>query len=1840
MLKNTVLSKILCLFLFGIFTVLILNSCHKNVQLSNPDDFRNYISAYTPDIIAKNDVITVQLTDEFASKLKEQKTDVISLSPSISGTTTWKNEKTIEFKPDNPFEPGTKYFVVFSLKDLNEEIPRENRKFVFQTTVKKQFVSVVLDRINTTDLQGFTKQDIYYKVSLNDVETEENLLKCFSSNKTANLDIEKNSDTDFTLIARNVERTNEFREFILTFYGGKINSKSQTEIAIPILPRDEFNVVNVSVFQQPEQYINVVFSDPIEPQQYLDGIVSLGEEDIKFLIVDNVLKIIPTQKLTKDYSLLISKGIKNIKGATLSDPNYYETLSFAFRNPQLRKLSTEGILPSADNKQIIAFDAVNIKAVDVRITQIYENNILQFLQQNSSLSGDYQLNRVGKPVAQKTIDLRETNVENFDQWNTFFIDISTLVKVQPGAIYRIEINFRQENAIYLSQDAKNNEKISILAEDDEFWNNFTDYTYYPENYNYYDDDNYDDDYDYYSENNPSKYNFYGYKTAIKYNILASNVGLIVKMGNNRVVNAYVTDILTANPASNAKVEVFDYQQQLIGSATSDSEGKVTINFGKKDVPYFVVASVKGQKAYLTLESYKALYTSKFDVEGEAVQNGTKAFIYTERSVWRPGDSIFVGLIINETLDKTPIGLPISFEVKNPKNQLVFSEIQKKNEEGFLVFKFKTDQNAPTGYYNATVKFGGLTFSKTLMVETIKPNRLNINLDFNQKYLSGDGSVKANLDVTYLFGGAAANLNFTTNITFEQKYTPFPKFKDYSFENQAVKTNFETTQLLSGKTDANGHFSSPVRFAKIKNAPSILNANLTTKVFEQGGNVSISEQKITYYPFDNYVGMEVIGESYQINKLVKINFVSVDRDEKLDQTARNIEISVYRLENYWWYDYSENNVDYITSNYNNSVLRQNIQLTSGKAKFEINFSDGGYYFIAAKNLANGQTSAKQIYVSSYNYDDKNYTADSPEILEFKAEKDVYLVGEKVKVSVPLGQGNALVSIENSSKVLKSFWQKTKGNKLDFEFEATAEMAPNIYINVSFVQAHGNNSNDVPLRIYGIIPISVVNSATNLLPIIEMPEELPAESKIKITVSEFNGKSMTYTVAMVDEGLLALTNFKTPNPWLQFYAKEALGVNTWDIFDNVVKAFAIDANRLLSIGGGMDAANSEDLKQANRFKPMVRFIGPFTLKKGEKKTHEIQLPQYVGAVRTMVIAANNDNAAYGSAEKRTPVTKPLMILGTAPRKISTDEIFKLPVTVFAMKDDVKNVTVTVKTNDKLKIVGNATQSVNFVKTGEKNVNFNIKALAKEGVGTIEITSKSGNYVSNYSIEMDVTYINSISTDVIDVVMGENGYETTFTPNGIEGTNEAFLELYTIPPLNLEARLQYLLSYPHGCIEQITSGAFPQIYLANFTDLDANQKDKAKKNIEETIKKLQKYQTSDGGFAYWMGGNYANEWGTSYAGHFMLEAEKAGYNIPTSLKNNWLKYQKNKTTKWTDSGKESQMNQAYRLYTLALSGSPDRSAMNRMKELKLADVATWNLAASYAVSGKTQIAAEIINKLPKTVNNYVELSGTFGSGLRDKAIILDVLTTLKQKENAFLVLKDIAEVIGSKAYCNTQATAYSLMAISKYVKAFGNSNQINCSYTLNGQKFTAKTEKSVYQIKINILDGDNNLSLKPANSEMLYARIILKGIPQAGHETDANSNINMTVSYTNLEGSTIDVTNLRQGTDFVATITLKHFNPSIYYLNNVALTQIFPSGWEITNSRMNNVNLGNASSFDYQDIRDDRVLTYFDMSRNSTYTFNVLLTASYAGEYYLPAVSCETMYDDANIARIKGKFVRVVE
>ncbi len=1843
------MKRILALLLL----VASINSCKdKKPETDNLFQFKDYIHYTTSGRVSVAQPIQIDLAKEVEGWETGQVVEdrVLKISPSVEGTLKAANKRSVIFTPSKYLEPDTEYSVSSNLGEIYEDIPSEFKNYAFKfKTIEPNF------NIVTNNLQSYSKQWQYLEgvIKASDVISLENakkLVNASQNKKTLSIkfdeSVEKSTVFDFKIDS--IKRELEDSKIDVKWNGKAINADNKGENTVIIPGINNFTIVDVDVIQSPEQYLSINFSDQLKKQQNFDGLVSIsGVKNPNYTVEGNVLKVYPGSRVVGNVQVDVFQGVKNTDNYRLKKA-FSETISFEELKPQVRLVTNGVILPNSQNLKF-NFEAVSLKAVDVRIIKIYEDNMLQFLQDNN-LNGGYSngIKRVGRRIAKKTIQLVKEGEINSGKWKAYSIDLASIFRSDPGSMYRVELSFKKKYSLYecvedeqsSAEDEHYYEEVADYDEDhireEEYWDNLR-YNYRNYRYNWN------------QRENPCHEAYYHEDRIVTNNLLASNLGVIAKRGTNKSYYFAVTDILTTEPQASTTIRLFNYQQQEIGSTTTDAEGLAI--FDAESYASFAIVSKGSSTTYLKLDDGNSLSLSKFNVSGRTLQRGLKGFIYGERGVWRPGDSLHLTFMLNDNANKLPKKHPVRMEVTDPSGKLAYKKVLTQGINNFYRFMVPTDSEDKTGNWNATVSVGGARFYKSLKVETVKPNRLKIKFDFEDEILSNKNPLEADLNVQWLHGAPAKNIRAEVKANFTSSYTSFEKYPKYIFNDPSRRFSSEEVVIFESDLNEEGKAKINKKLNVGTNAPGMLNVSFLTRAFEQGGDFSIDAFSKKYSPYESYIGLrspeaQSYG-SYYTDEDTTFDIVVVDENGKPVQ-RNGVEIRVYQVKWRWWWSSSyENLSSYASNNYHKPFITKKVNTDSkGKASFKINVPDEnrGRYLIRVYDPKSGHATGRTTYFyKNWWKSDWSADKDAASMLVFSTDKEKYNVGETATVTFPSGtEGRALLSIENGTEVLETKWIKTQKGETKATIPITKEMAPNVFINLSLLQPHAVTGNDLPLRLYGVIPILVEDANTRLAPQIKMPDILQPEQKFTIKVSEKDKKAMTYTVAVVDDGLLDLTRFKTPNAWDDFYAREALGVKTWDIFDHVIGAYGGSVEQVFAIGGG-DGSGDGKKKKANRFKPVVKYLGPFNLKKGETKSHTITMPNYVGSVRTMVVAGDVAKAAYGNAQKTTPVKKPLMVLATLPRKLSPGEKVSLPISVFAMEDKVKNVNISLKLSNGISVVGENTQKLSFARPDEKMVFFDLDVSKAKGINKVQVIASGNGEKATYEVEIDVVNPNPITTKYKDVVLEANATQNiSFDTFGVAGTNAAEVEFSTLPPMDFSRRMEYLIRYPHGCVEQTTSSVFPQLFLADVFDLTYEKKQKMDKNIKNGIKRLAHFQQPNGGMSYWIGENTANDWGTSYAGHFMIEAEKKSYTLPLTFMSNWVKYQKQAARDWRPSYRyyRSDVAQAYRLYTLALSGNPDLASMNRLREFsEISNDAKWRLAAAYALAGQKEAADKLMAKAnidfkPARGDYY-----TYGSVNRNRAMALETMVVTGNSK-AREVAEYLAKQLSGDRWMSTQTTAYSLLAMAKMVQKNGG-KALNFTYNLNDSKNEIiDTKSAIAQRGLGIKMGSNTLTVTNKKANVVYVRVVTAGKLPLGEETVEKRGLSLSVNYTDVKGNPVDVSKLSQGTDILANITVSNLKRES--IQDIALTQIFPSGWEIVNTRFTAYGNNTTNQARYTDIRDDRVNFYFNLSRsgstNSTKKFSVLLNAAYLGKYYLPGTQAEAMYDNDYFVRNKGQWVEI--
>ncbi|WP_349917222.1 alpha-2-macroglobulin family protein [Bacteroides caccae] len=1858
----------------GLFFLLLMivsfSSCTRTQKDIIPSaEYAPYVNAYTGGVISQNSTIRIELTHEqpMVDLNNELKENPFSFSPSLKGKAYWVSNNTIEFVPEEgTLKPGSLYECTFQLGKFFE-VDKKLKEFNFSFRVQERNFTLSIEPLPITDAQP-DEINIKGEICFSDIVKKEEVEKILTvkdgNNKSYPVEIIPTDNlTRYQFCINQVPRDTEDYQLTITANGSpaRIDQTQSEEVLIPA--KDSFRFLSATRIDEPENGIEVVFSAPLSDTQDLKGLIEIPElSSSVFQIKENRVFIYFEANQLSKLTLNIHEGVKSSQGKTLGTSH---SISFSEINlkPQVEMLTTAAILPDSKSL-IIPFRAVNLYAVDLSVIRIFENNVLMFMQTNSLASAN-ELRRSGRLVYKKTLWLGKDTSKDIHNWENYSIDLAGLIRQEPGAIYRVILSFRQEYSAYPcsgvdNQDIKfadNNTpdglmKVSgsALSEADEaVWDT-------PEAYYYYNGGTMDwSVYRWKERDNPCHPSYYmNSDRAAACNVFASNLGMIVKRNSLNKLWIAVSNILDTNPVGKAQVTVYNFQLQPIGKGETNGEGFVEIS--SKGTPFIVVAEAEKQKAYVRVVDGEEQSVSRFDVGGKEIQKGLKGFIYGERGVWRPGDTLHISFILEDREKRIPDKHPVALEIYNPKGQFYTKMISTQGMNGFYTFDVPTQAGDPTGLWNAYIKVGGTTFHKGLRIETIKPNRLKINLTLPKILQSTDKNVTVPLASAWLTGATASKLKAKVEMSLSKVNTQFKNYGQYIFNDPATDFTTIKTDVFDGILNAEGKAGVTLKVPAATNAPGMLNATFTTRVFEPGGDASIYTQSIPFSPFVSYVGINL--------NQPKGKYIETDKDHVFDVVTvnsqgqpvnrSNLEYKIYRISWSWWWENSDESFGtYINNSSITPVASGKLQTSGGKTtfKFRVDYPSWGRYLVYVKDKDSGHATGGTIYVDWPESRGRSNKTDPSGIkmLTFSLDKESYEIGETATAIIPAAAGGrALVSIENGSSVLHREWiEVTNEGDTKYTFEITPEMAPNVYLHISLLQPHAQTINDLPIRMYGIAPVFVTNRQTVLQPQIQMPEVLRPETDFNVTVSEKSGKPMTYTLAIVDDGLLDLTNFKTPDPWNEFYSREALGIRTWDMYDNVLGASAGAYSSLFSVGG--DATLKPADAKANRFKPVVKFIGPFYLGKGRQQTHTLKLPMYVGSVRAMVVAGQD--GAYGNAEKTAFVRTPLMLLSTLPRVLSIQEEITVPVNVFAMEKQVKNVTVSLQASGGgVQIEGSHQQSLTFNRPGDQLVFFTLKTGNKTGKATIKLTASGGGQQTKETIEIEVRNPNPIvtlrSSEWIET--GQNK-ELSYQLGSLSANNQIKLEVSRIPSVDISRRFDFLYNYQHHCTEQLTSKALPLLFIAQFKTIDTREAEKIKANVQEAIRQIYARQLPNGGFVYWPGNAVADEWISSYTGMFLTLAQEKGYAVHANVLNKWKRFQRAAAQNWRMPQEannwqqwQSELQQAFRLYTLALAGAPEYGAMNRMKEQPgLSIQAKWRLAAAYALTGKMKPAEELVYNAETTVIPYSSMNQIYGSSDRDEAMILETLLLMNRERDALQQAKVVSKNLSQENWFSTQSTAFALMAMGRLAEKL--SGSLDFTWTWNGKQQPAvKSAKAVFEKEISTSPKSGTVAVKNQGKGALSVDLITR--TQLLNDTlpAISDNLRMDIRYASMDGKPMSVNDIRQGTDFTAIASISNTSGTTDY-TNLALTHIIPSGWEVYNERMTvpeaepqetTDSSGNVSGqYTYQDIRDDRVLTYFNLRRGETKIFTIKLQATYAGNFILPSVQCEAMYDVNVQARSKA-------
>ncbi len=1315
-------------------------------------------------------------------------------------------------------------------------------------------------------------------------------------------------------------------------------------------------------------------------------------------------------------------------------------------------------------------------------------------------------------------------------------------------------------------------------------------------------------------------------------IVATDMGMFAKQAGNDLW-VWVHSLSSLAPVAGAELQVLSQNNQTLMTGTTDADGLAVfraIDEQNEGFRPYVVTATRGEDLSFLELTRRRIPTSDFDVGGSAyLKQGFDAFLYDERGIYRPGETVHLAAIVRAENTTVPPSFPLKLRVTGPDGRILNEQRTTLTDQGAATFDVDVPTEARTGRYTASLLIGDAEEigRGRFSVEEFIPDRMKVSLNTAEDEYHAGETIQIDVEGMTLFGPPAAGRRVDTNVEVEAfPFTP-ENWKNFSFTDHTKTFSKQRYDLEPATLDDQGRHRYSYTIPKGARPPSALRGVISSTVLEPGGRGVTAYRGILIHPNDTYVGLRKDEGYAEPGRPVDIEYVVVDPNGQV-QANHRLDVTLHHI--YWHTILKEVNgrYRYTSERIEDEVARQRVTSQNEATTFQVIPEEYGSYRVQVRDEQTGASASLSFYASGWGY--APWAMDTPGRVDLDLDQEIYAPGEQAKVQIraPFG-GKVLLTVERD-QVLHHQLVTMESNTATVDLPITEAYQPNAYVSALLVRSTDGLERNMPARAFGAVPLMVDNTPRQLAVSFNAPDEVRPQGPLTVDFQvEGNRQDRPYvTVAAVDEGILQLNDFQSPDPFAHFYGKKQLSVDTYDMHGALLPEVM---PTLLSTGGDVETSRKRQLspQTARRVKPVAFWSGLVQTDGRGRGQVTFDVPEFNGTLRLMAVAFDGDR--FGMGEEDVLVRDPVVLTPTFPRFMTTQDRMRVPVSVFNGTGRDATFEVALAEDGPVEIVGDATQQVQVARDREEVVYFEVQSGKTLGEVDFRITANGGGAQTGASTEVPIRPPAPFATlsgsgSVQDGDAGALTLPAQFVP----GTAAFELVVSSFPAVQFSGSLQHLLQYPHGCVEQTTSKVFPLLAfgpVAQVVEPDLFAQNSADYYITEGIAKLERMQQPSGAFSYWPGGGRTNNWGSIYAAHFLVEARKTGYQVADRVYNRLLGALRTFTRAHRGDDTYDYQSVVYAAYVLALAGDPDRSTMNYIKNNKLDRLSVYSqyqLAGSYAQAGDRRTALSL---LPQTVQPSVtrETGGHFNSPLRAQAIMLDVLSEVDATHgNVPILVQNLTEALSrNRRFSTTQENAFAFLALGKVLRQQGPGDYTG-TLLVNGQAMGQFDEGHHRFTGTDWAGKRVELNIQGSGTAYYYWRAdgILSG--QATPEFDRDLVVRR--RYLRENGSPYtDYSQFKQGDLVIAEITL---DAPTTNLKNVAVVDLLPAGLEIENPRLESRQgvtwMKNSYSPEYLDIRDDRMIIYGHVNQGKTQKFYYGLRAVTAGTFVLPPIRGEAMYD----------------
>ncbi len=1289
---------------------------------------------------------------------------------------------------------------------------------------------------------------------------------------------------------------------------------------------------------------------------------------------------------------------------------------------------------------------------------------------------------------------------------------------------------------------------------------------------------------------------------------------IVAKYSDSILYAWIFDVNSLTPANGVKVTVYSSSGFVIGEAVTNNDGVGVVKTDGELAPYVVTAEKGNDWSFINLNE-TGLDLSHFRIEGKDEINPYSAMLYFQRDLYRPGDTIFYNVLVRKSGTYDGASLPIRVKIRDPKGKTLSDLHGTTDNAGYFGGYYLTQPISPTGRYSFDVYIGGRLYtSQSVNVETFVPERIALDIDAPPSVF--DRQFKAEISAMYLFGTPCSNSPYTVRIfTTPLRYVSH-NYPQYEFgmpdrtQYRKLFKSYEGDLDNMGKTDILVDLQDAIR-----DKSNAMKVDLVASIREeQSGRSTEKTRSLRVYASPYYIGLRSNKKSYKNGEKVMLDGIVLSPQDTIFKAVKYVKVTLYRLEYYYSYWYEDEYYEPTSLRWDRWRVMlpvrevDSVPVNNGKFAYSFTYpSDWEDYVVEAETPSG--IKARELLQSDWWWwgESTGGNAPPPEILNLALSKDTADEGESVTARVKLPfAGWVLWSLELDT-VYESHWQRVEGKTAEWTFKAPKGI-PNAYVSCLLVR---NSGNYMLKRGIGIKRLKIIPKRLILNVNVDAPVEVKPGSKIKIVLS--SKEDFEATVSVVDEGILNITEFKTPDPVAGILSNIGLLFKTSETFGWFRPSY-------LKTGGGF--LGKEEPAQPKFFTTVTYFSGLRKSKNGRLKL-EVPVGNYQGKVRVMVSAFNKDKMA--KVEKEVKVKSDVVVFVTMPRFLYVNDTFYLPVTFMNTTD--KSMDVSLKLKPSNIVIENYPGKVSLKKKEKKSVSLKcyVKRFSKNARLDIYADFEKGAYRDSFIIPIypDKPYVTETKS-----------YKVT-PHNGIVHLDSMLsgylppryhVDIYVTPNIYLRGiySAREVIGYPYGCVEQTSSKLYMLCALAPYIELfkDIVSTDDINYYINGGISRLISMQTWEGGFSFWPGGPTDKGY-SGYATLVLEIAKQKGYYVPDGVLDAAFNYLES-------NGKDVGLS----LYALALGGRLNtipggvESAVKVYKNSKYVPERLWAILALYE-SGRVKLARRFFGEIIRTDTvikkywlplYYIYRETLFDNGLKlyvAEHIGFDekVVDSLAQEVNMSLIKKDYR-------YCSTQSLVWSLLGLSEYSKRF-NTKLPDIKLYVSGKPHKGKRFQQMLHYHLDRLpSGDVYLQGGDSSYYVMVQNTGFKINAKFEEEFDG-----LTVSrdlYT-YEGKPIANEVLKPGDLVIMKVSWK----SDDWMKNVAIEVPVPAGMDIENPRLTKESLPawtsrfeNIRRPDYVDIKDDRIVIFTESSDWPANYF-ILLRANLRGNFFLSPARGVVMY-----------------